>query len=232
LSIIRTDERNQVLCIAVHPDDETLGCGGTLARHRRNGDSIHWLILTCLDGAQGYTAEQIGGRQKEIQEVANLYGFSTVSSLDYPCARLDTIAMSELVQRIHAVVEQIKPEVVYLPNRSDAHSDHRVAFEAIGGATKSFRCPFIQRMLSYECLSETEMAPALAETAFVPTVFVDITEGISVKQKAMQLYPSELMAPSFPRSLEIMEALARFRGSRIGVPYAESFMLLYEAIRA
>jgi N-acetylglucosamine malate deacetylase 1 len=196
------------------------------------GDSIHWLILTCLDEAHGYTAEQIGRREREIQEVANLYGFSTVSSLNYPCARLDTIAMSELVQRIHAVVEQIKPEVVYLPNRSDAHSDHRVAFEAIGGATKSFRCPFIRRMLSYECLSETETAPALAETAFVPTVFVDITEGFSVKQKAMQLYPTELMAPSLPRSLEVMEALARFRGSRIGVPYAESFVLLYEAIRS
>ncbi len=196
------------------------------------GDSIHWLILTCLDGARGYTAEQIGGRQNEIQEVTNLYGFSTVSSLNYPCARLDTIAMSELVQGIYAIVQQVKPEVVYLPNRSDAHSDHRVAFEAILGATKSFRCPFIRRMLSYECLSETETAPALAETAFVPTVFVDITESFSVKQKAMQLYPSELMAPSLPRSPEVMEALARFRGSRIGVPYAESFMLLYEAIRA
>jgi len=139
--------------------------------------------------------------------------------------------MAELVRKIQAAIQNIRPEIVYIPNRSDAHSDHRVAVEAILGATKSFRCPFIRRILAYECLSETEMAPPFTASAFVPTVFVDITQEYSIKRQAMQLYASELMDSSLPRSLEVMEALARFRGSRIGVTFAESFMLLFEAVR-
>ncbi len=151
--------------------------------------------------------------------------------MDYPCTRLDRVPFDDLIRNMVNVLQKIRPDVIYLPNRSDIHSDHRVAFEAIIAATKSFRCPFVRRMMMYECLSETEMAPPLPETAFIPNVYVDISRDFHIKQKAMTIYRSELMDSVWPRSLEVMEALARFRGSRIGVSYAESFMLIYEAFR-
>ena len=122
----------------------------------------------------------------------------------------------------------IKPDIVYLPNRGDVHTDHHIVFQAAYSCTKSFRYPFIKRVLMYETLSETEFAPALPENAFLPNSFVDISNYIDKKLKIMQAYSSELMESPNPRSLELIRLFAKFRGSRIGAEYAEAFMLLYD----
>ena len=113
-------------------------------------------------------------------------------------------------------------------NRSDVHSDHRIAFQAIYSCTKSFRKPFIERILMYETLSETEFVPALSENVFIPNVFVDISNYMDKKLEIMQIYKSEIMEGNLPRSLNAIKMLAAFRGSRIGTDYAEAFMLLFE----
>ena len=136
--------------------------------------------------------------------------------------------ISLIIQKISEAVLEIQPEVIYLQNRSDVHTDHQIIFKAVYACTKNFRYPFIKKILMYETLSETEFAPALRENAFIPNFFVDISDYFEEKIDIMKIYKSEVMDDPFPRSLSSIEALARFRGSRIGVKYAEAFQLLLE----
>ena len=131
-----------------------------------------------------------------------------------------------MVPEISAVFSEVKPEIIYTLNRSDAHSDHRIIFDAVMSCTKSFRYPYIKQVLMYECISETEFAPALAEKAFLPNYFVDITKYMDKKNEAMRVFESELGEHPFPRSLDNIRALAHFRGASVGVQYAEAFQLL------
>ena len=220
----------KVLIVATHPDDETLGCGGTILKHKDKGDQIYWLIITNIDEKNGWNKKTVAKRQEEIENVSQAYGFEKVYKLNFPTTKLDTIPMSELISSISKVMNEVKPHTIYLPNRSDIHTDHQVAFKAITSCTKNFRFPCIKRILLYECLSETEFSPALIENAFIPNVFIDISDFFEKKIQIIRVYNSELMKASFPRSIDAIESLAKYRGSRIGKKYAESFMLIEEII--
>lgn len=217
---------NKVLVIAVHPDDETLGCGGTLLKHKANGDAIHWLICTTLEKEHHYFST----RKKEIQDIAQAYNFNSIHQLDLQTMRVDEYSMSELVTQISAVVQKVQPNILYLPFANDVHSDHRKIFEAAYACTKSFRYPFIKKIYMMETLSETEFAPTCNNNGFIPNIFVNITPYFEKKLDIIKIYKSELAPFPFPRSLESIEALAKYRGSTCGYKYCESFMLLKETI--
>jgi len=215
---------NKVLAIAVHPDDETLGCGGTLLKHKANGDEIHWLICTSVDKKNAYYET----REQELQEVSSLYKFDSVTNLKLQTMRVDEYSMSELIANISKVINSIKPTHIYLPFKGDVHSDHRKIFEASYSCTKSFRYPFIKKIYMMETVSETEFAPSTKEDSFIPNVYVDISDFLERKLTIMQVYKSELAKHPFPRSLQNIKALATIRGATAGVFYAESFVLLKE----
>lgn len=216
----------KVLFISVHPDDETLGCGGTILKHKDSGDDIYWLIITHVYESLGYTKEFIQKREKQINEVAQAYQFTAVYNLGYQTTKLHSVDINDLINKISSIIQKIKPECIYMINRSDIHTDHQVAAKAIMSSTKSFRNPFIKRILMYECISETEIALPLPENTFISNVFSDISEYLEKKLEIMNLFDSEIQSPPMPRSLENIRALARYRGSTISVNYAESFMLL------
>lgn len=216
----------KVIVISAHPDDETLGVGGTLLKHKRNGDKIYWLIVTNVFESHGFNAERVKLRQEEIEKVSKSFGFEKTIKLDYPTMTLSSSSLITLVPKISEVFGLIEPEIIYTLNRSDAHSDHRILFDAVMACTKSFRYPYIKQVLMYECISETEFAPALPEKMFVPNFFVDITEFLSTKLEIMKLFESELGEHPFPRSLENIKALAFYRGASVGVKYAEAFQLI------
>jgi len=130
---------NKILVIAVHPDDETLGCGGTLLKHKANGDEIHWLIATDIKESEGYDIPAIKQRNKEIKKVENLYGFTSVNKLDLSTTKVDAYSMSVLVSKISSVIDRIKPDTIYLPFKGDVHSDHKYIFDAAYSCTKVFR---------------------------------------------------------------------------------------------
>ena len=218
----------KILVISVHPDDETLGCGGTLLKHSRQGDEIFWLILTKLDQSVGFSQESIERRQREIKMVAREYEFQEVFQLGFLTTKLHLVDFALLVSEISRIIKELQPELVYMNNRSDIHTDHQIAAKAILSSTKSFRTPFIKKILMYECLSETEFAPSFPENIFMPNVFSDITDFIDKKLEIIQIYQSEVQNPPQPRSLENIRALARFRGASCGVDYAEAFMLVKE----
>jgi len=220
-----------ILVISPHPDDETLGCGGTILKHKDMGDKIYWLIITNIVVKNGWDKDIVEKRQKEIKTVAEMYGFEKTFKLDCPTAKLDTIPIQEIIKSISKIIFEIKPEVIYLPNRSDVHTDHQITFKAAYSCTKNFRYPFIKKILMYETLSETEFAPALPENTFIPNVFVDTTNYFEKKLEIFKIYKSEAMKEPLPRSLEVIEAFDKCRGSRIGKKYAEAFVLLKEIIK-
>lgn len=216
----------KIIVISAHPDDEIIGAGGTLLKHKEAGDEIFWLIITNVRTDKGFSKERVDSRQAEIEQVATRLGVKQVFKLDYPTMELSSSSLITLVPDISKVFLTVEPEIIYCLNRSDAHSDHRVTFDAVMACTKSFRYPFIKRVLMYECISETEFAPIVPEKVFQPNYFVDISEFLNEKLDIMQIYESEIGEHPFPRSLKNMEALATFRGASVGVEYAEAFQLV------
>ena len=216
--------KNKILVIAVHPDDETLGCGGTLLKHKANKDEIHWLICTTIDKSHSYYKI----REEEIEKVSKLYNFDSIHNLRLKTMQVDEYSISELINKVSKVINEIKPTTIYLPFKGDVHSDHRKIFEASYSCTKTFRYPFIKKIYMIETLSETEFAPSTKEDSFIPNVFVDISEYFEKKIEIMKVFESEISKHPFPRSERNLRALATLRGATCGYEYAESFVLLKE----
>jgi len=217
----------KILIVSAHPDDEILGLGGTLLKHKNNGDELHWLIITNISTEQGFSSDLVNKRQIEINEIFSKVGFKSIVKLDYPTMNLSSDTLIELIPKISKIVSELMPEIIYTMNRSDAHSDHRIVFNAVSTCTKSFRYPSVKKFLMYETLSETEFAPALPENQFTPNYFVDISNYIDKKIELMKIYSSELGEHPFPRSVNNIKALATYRGAFAGVKYAEAFQIVH-----
>ncbi len=220
----------KVLVVAVHADDETLGCGGTLLKHKAQGNEIYWLLLTgpTLNHPNKYSEKQIQVRRDRVERVCEAYSFDGFEYLELPTQLLHSLDLRDIIKNISEVFNRIQPNIIYTMFANDVHSDHRVAFDAVYSCTKSFRYPFIEKIYMMETLSETEFAMSVSAKTFIPNVYVDITDFMDRKLEIMQMYPKEVMAEPYPRSLGSIQAQARVRGSRAGVMFAEAFMLLFE----
>ena len=213
---------NRVLIVAVHPDDETLGCGGTILKHLAHGDEVMWLICTDLAADHEYRSE----RRDEIDRVANAYGIHLVHKLGLNTTRVDDYPLADIVEMVSKIIEEYRPSILYMPFKNDVHSDHRVIFQAAYSCTKSFRYPYVKTIYMMETLSETEFGSSVAGDQFTPNVYVDVTPYMKKKIDIMALYRGEMRPHPFPRSEECIRALGRIRGAVAGCDYAESFQLL------
>ena len=218
--------KNRILVVAVHADDETLGCGGTLLKHKANNDKIHWLICTTTNKNKNYYQN----REKEINKVSKLFNFDSVHNLQFETTKIDQYNMNEIIEKISRVINKVKPSIIYLPFKEDVHTDHKKVFEASYSCTKSFRYPFIKKIYMMETLSETEFALSTKKDSFMPNTFVDISKYMDKKIQIMKVYKSEVGKHPFPRSVISIKALASFRGSTSRCKFAESFMLLKEIL--
>ncbi len=219
-----------ILVVAVHPDDETLGCGGTLLRHKDSGDKIHWIIATDVKESEGFNRDIVKRREGEINKVKELFNFDSINRLGLSTTKVDKYSMKDLTLKISSVINKIKPNIIYLPFKGDVHSDHKYIFDAAYSCTKSFRYPFIKKIYMMETLSETEYSLSTQGDGFVPNVFVDISNYMDQKIEVMKVYKSEIGRHPFPRSERNIRALATYRGATSGFNYAESFMLLKEVL--
>ncbi len=220
--------KHTILAIAPHPDDETLGCGGTLLRHRAEGDDVHWLIVTAMAPDQGFPPERVEARRREVREVARAYGFAGTHELGLPTTRLDRVPRADLVEAVGAVLRRVVPDTVYLPFRHDAHSDHAAVFDAAAACVKGLRPPHVRRVYAYETLSETEFGLRPDGAGFRPNLFVDIGARLDEKVRILRLYAGEVATFPFPRSEECVRAQAMLRGSQAGCAAAEAFMVVRE----
>jgi len=200
--------------------------GGGILKHKANKDEIYWLICTTIEKNHSYYKI----REKEIEKVSKLYNFDSVYNLRLKTMQVDEYSMSELISKISNVINEVKPNIIYLPFKGDVHSDHRKIFEASFSCTKSFRYPFIKKIYMMETLSETEFAPSVNEDSFIPNVFVDISEYFEKKIEIMKVFQSEISKHPFPRSQRNLRALATLRGATCGCEYAEAFVLLKEIL--
>ncbi|GIQ69985.1 GlcNAc-PI de-N-acetylase [Xylanibacillus composti] len=219
----------EVVVVAPHPDDETLGCGGTLLRHAASGDRIHWIIVTQMDKANSTEIDR-ERRKQEIEAVSRMYGFTSVHRLGYTAARLESYPLGDIVASMGEVFRKVLPEIVYLPYPGDIHSDHQTVFQAASACTKWFRYPTVKKIMCYETLSETDFDIHPDGNLFRPNVFVDITDYLDEKIKIMTHYSSEMGDFPFPRSIEAIQSLSAVRGAAAGAKAAEGFMLLKEMI--
>jgi N-acetylglucosamine malate deacetylase 1 len=219
-----------ILVIAAHPDDEVLGCGGVMARHAAQKDQVHVLVVT-RGVPELYAPEIIDESRRELKAAHKLLGVAETHFLDFPAPRLDMVPGHEIADGIAGIIHQVKPETIYIPHGGDIHQDHRAVYQATLVASRPVNGCTVTQLLCYETLSETEWAPRVGEAAFIPTVFIDITEQMDIKLKAMACYHTQLKEFPHPRSLEAIRSLAMLRGATVGVRAAEAFALERQIIR-
>ena len=219
----------RVLAVSVHPDDETLGCGGTLLRHAAAGDELFWLVVTQAHEPQ-WSRDVIEAKAAEVDRVAVAYGMQETVRLGLPTVKLDTVDVSEIISGMRDAIERFRPDVIYTVHEGDIHSDHFVAFRALMSVLKPFYMSSlgVKRVLSFETLSSTDAAPSQIQRVFLPTLFVDVSEFIDRKIEIMGMFETEVHDDHMPRGASSIRALARHRGATINVPYAEAFSLIRE----
>jgi LmbE family N-acetylglucosaminyl deacetylase len=217
----------RVLVIATHPDDEVLGCGGVMARHAAEGDEIHVLVVS-RGIPEIFPPEEIEGTRVELRAAHQILGVKHTYFLDFPAPKLDVTPGHLISDAIRKVIRTFQPHTVYLPHRGDIHADHRAVYHATLVAARPINNNPVARLLCYETLSETEWAAPFGDDAFIPTVFVNISDYLERKLQAMDCYRSQLQAAPSPRSLRSITALAHYRGGTVTLPAAEAFMLVRE----
>ena len=214
-----------ILVIAPHPDDEVLGCGGIMKRYADEGHHIFSLIVS-RGTPKLYSDERIKNVREEARNAHQVLGVKETVFFDFPAPELDTISSSEISRAIADVIKKLDIQTVFLPHRGDIHHDHRVVFNAGLVACRPVGQYSVNEIYAYETLSETEWAAPFADDAFIPTKFVNITEQMNFKLEAMKCFRSQLKPFPNARSLETIEALAKFRGATVGFERAEGFMLI------
>ncbi len=215
-----------LVIIAPHPDDETLGAGGTLLKYREGGANIFWIVVTSAKSEYGYPAEQVKREAETVEEVAAQYRFKQTLQLGLPPAALDAVPEKALIGELGSALKTLQAEVLLLPFGSDAHSDHRHVFSGAAACLKWFRYPSIKTVLTYETLSETEFNLNPTLVPFRPNCFSDISRYLAQKIEIMKIYDREISTHPFPRSIEAIRALATLRGANSGFEAAEAFMVL------
>ena len=217
----------KILVIGAHPDDETLGVGGTVVKHIANGATAELCVVTA-----GYepliTREEMDARRKEALDASAILGFSNTHFLELPAVKLDTLPKIQLNDSLKKVIDSFKPDTVYTTGDTDMNMDHRYVHEATMVAARPRPGCSVKRLLTYELPSSTEWGAMMLGTPFTPNVFVDISETLDKKIEAMKAYKMELKEFPHPRSLKNIEAMATFRGASVGVKAAEAFRLIYD----
>lgn len=224
--------KKNILVIAAHPDDEVLGCGGTIARYADEGSTVSVMILgegvTSRDAERQRSKRGVELRKLKEQSVnaCKILGVNYTSVHDLPDNRFDTVPLLDVVKLIEKEIAERKPEVIFTHSKSDLNIDHEITHRAVLTATRPVAGQPVKELYAFEVPSSTEWAFG-SLGLFNPNIFVDIKDYLELKIKAMAAYGGESREFPHPRSPKALEALAGYRGSAAGFMAAEAF----EAIR-
>lgn len=215
-----------ILIVAAHADDEALGCGGTIARHVAEGDTVHTVFLTDgVSSRQSADAEDVSRRRAATEQARQVLGIATTTYLGLPDNRLDCLPMIDVIQPLEMVIRQINPRIIYTHHYGDLNVDHCIAQRAVMTACRPMPDSTIKEIYAFEVMSSTEWNSG-SVTAFVPNVFIDISEYLNIKLQALECYALEMRPKPHSRSMENLTALAHHRGHCVGVSAAEAFVVL------
>lgn len=225
MSLLAGIER--ALVIAPHPDDEILGCGGTMARLRDMGRDVHVAIVT-RGMPPHFEADAVEAVRAEARAAHACLGVSETHYLDLPAAELDRVPHRDLNRAVAELVTRVAPDTLILPFVGDIHLDHQLIFTSGLVAARPRTAAFPLRIWCYETLSETNWYAPYVTPGFSPNLFVDISDHLERKLEAFDCYRSQVQAFPNERSVESLRALAALRGSTVHRRAAEAFVLVRE----
>ncbi len=216
----------KVLVISPHPDDETLGAGGTILKHIDKGSEVYWCYFTLYfpNSSEEYKKE----RKKMVEDITHTYSFKDKFFLGFSSGELDKVGIRVLIEKLSDIIQRVKPQIIYSTGYTDVNSDHDYVYRTLMIAAKPSYAPFVKRVLLYEVPSSTNWSFPEINKAFLPNVFVDVSDYINRKIEIMRLFKKELKKYPHSRSEETIRALAKYRGSSVNLEYAEAFMLVRE----
>jgi LmbE family N-acetylglucosaminyl deacetylase len=226
----------KILVVAAHPDDEVLGCGGTIARHIDKGDKVNIVIL-----AEGVTSrDKSRNRKKRLKAINNLslsakkshqiLGSKSLKIFDLPDNRMDSVNLLDIVKIIEKEVNLVKPEIIYTHHISDLNIDHSITHRAVVTACRPEPKKSVKKIYCFEVPSSTDWQSVQSDKFFRPNCFIDISKTLQKKLKALKAYKSEMRPWPHSRSFKAVENLARWRGSSAGMKAAEAFIIIRDLI--
>lgn len=222
---------HNILVVAAHPDDEILGCGGTVRRHILDGDVARTLIL-----AEGITSRDnsrdtdlrggdLNSLHSQSARAAGIIGVERIRQCGFPDNRMDCIDLLDVVKEIEREISEFQPDTIYTHHGGDVNVDHQITHRAVVTACRPLPGCSVRTLLFFETPSSTEWQIPTAEKAFMANWYMDIGATLEKKLEALQCYDSEMRECPHPRSYEGIRALAAYRGLTVGCAYAEAFML-------
>jgi N-acetylglucosamine malate deacetylase 1 len=214
------------LVIAPHADDETLGCGGTILKLKKEKEEVHCVILTNYN--KNKDNKNYKRRYKELSTIKKSYKFNSINIGEFTANTLESQNKSEIILYLKKIIEKIKPDRIFVPYYNDAHSDHRLIYDCSSPFFKSFRYPFIKEVYIYETISETNFN--YKKKSFKPNTWININKYLLSKIKIMKIYKSEIKKHPFPRSEDAIKSLAILRGTEANFKYAEAFLNIKKII--
>jgi len=222
---------NSILVVAAHPDDEVLGCGGTIARLAKEGQDVYIAILgegitSRYDQREAADQSQLESLRTQAHQAAETLGAKELFTYSMPDNRFDTVPLLDVVKSIEALVEKLSPESIYTHHSGDLNIDHVIINRAVLTATRPLPGQPVRNVYAFEIASSTDWAFQQFEPAFRPNVFVDCSATIDTKINALEKYAGEVRPFPHPRSPEALRSAARRWGSVVGVKYAEAFELI------
>ena len=221
-----------ILVVAAHPDDEVLGCGGSIAKWTASGNIVHILIMA--EGATSRSSirdrevksEELSLLEKSANSAGKILGVTSVKLLDFPDNRMDSLDRLDIIKAIEEEIKRLKPHTVVTHHCGDVNIDHRITHEAVVTACRPQPGHSVRLLLAFEIMSSTEWQPPGSNFVFQPNWFEDVVKTFDFKIKALDCYQSEMREWPHSRSLNNIKNLAQYRGSMVGCEFAEGFMLL------
>lgn len=218
-----------ILVLAAHPDDEVLGCGGTIARLSKRGASIRIAFLadgvTSREESVAIQQAERDARCEAAEKACAILGAKSTYFGNFPDNRMDSVSLLDIVKTIEALIAEYRPDTIFTHHAGDVNVDHRRIHEAVVPACRPQGANPVKTLLFFEVPSSTEWQIPGTAPAFSPNWFVDVSDLLHRKLAALEAYASELRPWPHPRSLQGVEHLARWRGATIGVEAAEAFIL-------
>ncbi len=219
--------KKNILILAAHPDDEVLGCGGTIARYSAEGNFIHVAFLSdgvySREDKKDIKDKELSLRREAAKSALKVLGVQSISFNNFPDNQMDTIATIEVAKTIEDLIKKHKPNVIFTHHFGDVNVDHKKVHEATVVACRSQPNHSVKSILCFEVPSSTEWQLAYSGKTFKPNYFIDISKFLSKKIESLSKYEYEMRNWPHPRSIKAIDHLAHFRGSTIGVDAAEAF---------